>query len=384
MRPADRCVLLCLVTACNRSPTASSPGQAEPATTTGAPEAAKLDPPAADPTGPAVALAHDDGPTKVEPLRPGPDEVDRALLLRLRRHVDAALKLEALVRDGDAWLVAYTYDELDAWWRGVHRAGDVARVRAELRRRRLACEAAFRHPDEDPSASTGALDDFDLDPDNAMDERSCWQRALASVAPRDGAIDGDCLALAVARVTATDIAVLWSLSGECVEPPADFRSLDIAGAGWPQLVLQVQATRWDMTRLGFQAADRTSRLVVLDPRKPTDAVMLEQVMSHETLVDEAWRWTGSYAHVDFKPGKHLTVLEQTWSTSDECEVDPSGWAVADADDEADADCTVEWSMRRTPWDPAAQRWSGKAEKLPRPKRPPTRDEALPIALPGAP
>jgi hypothetical protein len=52
--------------------------------------------------------------TKVEPLRPGPDDVDRALLLRLRQHADAVVKISAQVRSGDARRVAYAWDELDA------------------------------------------------------------------------------------------------------------------------------------------------------------------------------------------------------------------------------------------------------------------------------
>ena len=401
MLPAARCVLLLVVAACNRQPAPTgdgAPGQVEPApvasetdgATVAAPSVAAAAADARD-AGPAAALAPDDGLAKVEALRPGPDEADRALLLRLRRHTGAVLKIEALVRSGDAWLVAYTWDEVDAWWREVHREGKVAEVRADLRQRRLACEAALRHPDEDATGTAGdatgdvAIDDFDPDAENAMDERSCWERALASLAPREGPIEGDCHALSVARITDAAVEDLWSHTGSCVETPAAFELVDVAGAGWPQLALQVRAVHWDMTRMGFQRADTTARLVVLDPRKADDAVMLEQVVAYETHVDESWHWEGSYAHVTFKRGGHVTVLEQEWRTSDACEVDGAGWAVADAggDDETFEPCTVEWTVTRTPWDPARQRWSGKAEALPRPKRLPDRDRELPVSLPGA-
>lgn len=397
MRPVDR-VLLLLCAACSRQPAAAGDGApAQPAPVAGTSEVvtgaepvpAPAAPPAAD-AGVPVALAPDEGLTRVEPLRPGPDEVDRALLLRMRRRFDAALKIEAIVRSGDAQLVAYTYNEIDAWWREVHRTGKADEVRAALKRRRLACEAAMRHPDEatDTGAADGdAIDDFDPGVDDAMDDRSCWERARASLAPREGPLDEECLALAVARVTADAIDPLWTLDGACVDAPAPaaFALVDVAGAGWPQLVVQVEARRWGMTRTGFQHADTSARLVVLDPRKASDAVMLEQVVSYHTIVDEAWRWEGSYADVEFKRGRHVTVLEQRWETTEECEHDAAGWAVPDAGDEEDqfAPCAVEWSHTRTPWDPATQRWSGKAEQLPRPKRLPQRDGELPIDVRGA-
>ncbi len=84
-----------------------------------------------------------------------------------------------------------------------------------------------------------------------------------------------------------------------------------------------------------------------------------------------------------KRGRHVTVIEQEWKTSEKCEIDGAGWAVADEGDEDDSfqPCTVDWTMTRTSWDPARQRWSGKAEALPLPKRMPDRE--LPIAYPGA-
>lgn len=405
MLPADRCVLLLVAAACNRQPAAAgdgTPGKVEPpplanqtdSATGGTPLPVVAAP--ATPGPPDISdtepLAPDEGLTRVEPLRPGPDEVDRALLLRLRRHAGAAVKIEALIRSGDAWLVAYTWDEIDAWWRGVHREGTAAEVRADLRRERLACEAALRHPGEDATGPAGdggttggdASDDLDPDPEDAMDERSCWERALGSLAPREGPIDEACLALSVVRVTDPAIEDLWSHTGDCVEAPAAFELVDVAGAGWPQLVLQVRAAHWDMTRLGFQHANTTARLVVLDPRKADDAVMLEQIVAYATHVDESWHWEGSYAHITFKRGRHVSVLEQDWRTSDDCDVDEAGWAVADpgGEDNTFTACTVDWTVTRTPWDPAGQRWSGKAEELPRPKRLPVRDRELPIALPG--
>jgi hypothetical protein len=331
----------------------------------------------------SAAVVPDEELTKVESLRPGPDEADRALLQRLRQHFDAALEIEALVRDGDVWLVAFTYDELDAWWREVHRTGRAAEVRAELRRRRLACEAALLHPEEDATElADETFDDFDIEPENGMDERSCWDRALASLGPREGPIEHECFALSIARVTNEAIEELWSFHDVCLEELTTFELNDVAGAGWPQLVLHAGGTRWGMTRLGFQAADTTESLVVIDPRTATDAVMLDQTVSYETLVDEAWRWSGSYAHVEFERGRHVTVLEQDWATTDECSMDASGWAVPEARDEDDDSwfdpCEVAWTMTRTPWDPATQRWHGKAETMPRPKRLPARDE-LPLA-----
>ncbi|MCY1055177.1 hypothetical protein [Nannocystis sp. SCPEA4] len=393
-----RCALLLFVAACNRQPAAlddhgSRPIEPAPearelagATADAQPDAA-VEPAQVAAAAPelqaartADVLAPDEGLTKVEPLRPAADEVDRALLLRLRRHSGAALKIEALVRSGDAWLVAYTYDEIDAWWREVHRDGKVAEVRAELRRRRLACEAAFRQPEEDTGTAGDEepVDDFEVDLENAMDERSCWDRAIGSLAPREGPLDDDCLALVVARVTDAEISTLWSHDGACVEPPAAFELVDVAGAGWPQLVLRLRATRWDVTRLGFQQADTTERMVVLDPRQAAESVMLEQIVDYKTHVDEAWHWEGSYAHVDFKRGRHVTVLEQRWRTSEACQVDQAGWAVAEEMGEEDAfePCTVEWTMTRQAWDPAAGRWSGKREELPLPKRLPIRGHEL--------
>jgi hypothetical protein len=334
----------------------------------------------------SAAVAPDEELTTVESLRPGPDEVDRALLQRLRQHFDAALKIEALVRAGDVWLVAFTYDELDAWWREVHRTGRAAEVRAELRRRRSACEAALRHPQEDPAElADETIDDFELEPENSMDERSCWDRALASLAPREGPIEDECVALSIARVTTEAIEELWSLQDVCLEALTTFELNDVAGVGWPQLVLHARATRWAMTRLGFQAAETTESLIVIDPRTATDAVMLDQTVSYETLVDDVWRWQGSYAHVEFERGRHVTVLEQDWETTDDCSIDAAGWAVAEAGDEDDAfdPCKVEWTMTRTPWDPATQRWRGKAETMPRPNRLPERDGELPFATTDA-
>ena len=140
-----------------------------------------------------------------------------------------------------------------------------------------------------------------------------------------------------------------------------------------------------MTRLGFQAADTTARLVVIDPRTERDAVMLDQIVSYETIVDEGWRWEGSYAHVDFERGRHVTVLEQDWETTDECSIDAGGWAIAEAGYEDDAfdRCAVSWTMTRTPWDPATQRWHGNAETMPRPKRLPARDDEPPIVTTDA-
>lgn len=340
---------------------------------------------------PAASVA-DAAPPTIEPLRPGPDDVDHTLLPRLQRHAGAAVKIEALVRSGDAWLVAYTWDEVDAWWHRVHREGKVAEVRAELRRRRLACEAATRHRDEDSAGTTGdvdavaddPIDDFEPDPESSMDERSCWQRAVGSLAPRRGPFEEECRALAVVRVTETAVEGLWSHTGDCVDAPAAFELVDLAGAGWPQLVLQVRVVHWDMTRVGFQDANTTARLVVLDPRRADDAEMLEEIVAYETHVDESWQWEGSYAHVAFEPGRHVTVVEQTWNTGDECELDVAGWAVAEPGDGNELDhCTVDWTVMRTPWDPVRQRWSGKAEILPRPKRPPVRARELPVALPGS-
>lgn len=70
-------------------------------------------------------------------------------------------------------------------------------------------------------------------------------------------------------------------------------------------------------------------------------------------------------------GRHLTVLEQKWRTSDECKTDAAGWAVPDAGDEDDTfgPCAVAWTVTRA------------AETLPRPKRLPVRDDELPIATP---
>jgi hypothetical protein len=357
MRLVDGTVLLFLIAACNRQ---------------------------------SAAVAPDEELTKVESLRPGPDEADRPLLQRLRRHFDAALKIEALVRAGDVWLVAFTYDELDAWWREVHRTGAAAEVRAELRRRQLACEAAHQHAWEEdaPEPADEAIEDFEFEPANGMDDRSCWDRALASLGPREGPIEDDCFALSIARVTTEAIEELWSLQDVCLEALTTFELNDVAGAGWPQLVLHARATLWGMTRLGFQAAETTTRLVVLDPRTATDAVMLDQTVSYATFVDEGWRLEGSYAHVQFERGRHVSVLEQYWETSDECSIDEGGWAVAEARDEDDEDdafdpCTVEWTMTRTPWDPATQRWRGKAETMPRPKRLPDRDGELPVATTDA-
>jgi hypothetical protein len=353
MRLVDGTVLLFLIAACNRQ---------------------------------SAAVAPDEELTKVESLRPGPDEADRTLLQRLRRHFDAELKIEALVRAGDVWLVAFKYDELDAWWREVQRTGTAAEVRAELHRRWSACEAALRHPQEEPTRlADETIEDFEIEPENGMDERSCWDRALASLGPREGPIEGECFALSIARVTTEAIDELWSLQDVCLEALTTFELNDVAGAGWPQLVLHARATRWGMTRLGFQAAETTAELVVIDPRTVTDAVMLDQTVSYATLVDHAWRWEGSYAHVEFERGRHVTVLEQDWETSNECSIDADGWAVAEARDEDDEfdPCNVEWTMTRTPWDPATQRWRGKAETMPRPKRLPARDGELPAATTDA-
>lgn len=385
---------------CNRQPASDGGRSGEAVSSPGTSDtedailslAEPTEPPDASNPPTLAARVPDETPPTVEPLRPGPDDVDHTLLPRLQRHVGAAVKIEALVRSGDAWLVAYTWDEVDAWWHRVHRDGKVAEVRAELRRRRLACEAATRHRDEDRGGTTGdggatgddPIDDFDPDPEGSMDERSCWQRAVGSLAPRRGPFEEECHALAVARVTDTAIESLWSYTGDCVDAPAAFELVDLAGAGWPQLVLQVRAVHWDMTRVGFQDANTTARMVVLDPRGADDAEMLAEIVAYETHVDDSWQWEGSYAHVAFTPGRHVTVVEQTWNTGDACELDAAGWAVAEPGDGNDLNhCTVDWTVTRTPWDPVSQRWSGKAEILPRPKRMPVRARELPVALPGS-
>lgn len=387
MRPIDRIVaLLAVANACSRPPPlageVASPAQASPDAGAGD-EASGAGPVMAEAKG-EPPLGPEEGLTPVEPLRPGADEVDRGLMLRLRRHANAALTVEAVVRFEDAWLVAYTYDELDAWWREVHRAGEADEVRAELRRRRLACEAAARLPGGEAAtegAQVEAIDGFDPEPANGMDERSCWERAVASLAPREGPIEGDCQALAVVRVTDAAIEPLWSFTGDCVAPP-EVELVDVAGAGWPQLVLKVRAEHWDVTRLGFQEAYTTARVVILDPRKADGAEMLEQRLSYETHVDHMWHWEGSYAHVSIAPGRHLTVIEQEWRTSEACEVDAAGWAVAAPPDDGLEPCSVEWKVHRTAWDPARQRWSGKAERLPVPKRLPLRDGELQVVGAG--
>ena len=374
-----------------RAPPALAEGASGPGPGTTARGPVMVAPPGADAAegvrAPAsAATAGDGGLAQVEPLRPGPGDVDRALLLRLRRELGLPLEVSRSVRMGDAWLVAYTWDENDAWWREVHRSGRTAEVRAALRARRLQCESVFRQPEELEATADAELDPgFDLDM-NPMDERSCWERALGSLAPREGPLEGTCLALGVARATEAAIEPLWSETGACVDASFQFGLVDLAGAGWTQLVVQFGDEQWGDTRLGFRRAETSHYLVILDPRGGREPEMLSQVLATETLIDQGFVWHGKYAHVAFKPGAHVTVFEQEWTTSIEaCETSPAGWAIEDlGEDEGElAPCAATMTVTRTPWSALTQRWSGEPTVLPPPERPPRRnpdpaglDEAL--------
>lgn len=324
-------------------------------------------------------------PDVPDPPRPAADDADQALLLRVRRALVLPLRITATVRHGDAWLVAYSYDENEAWWSDVHRLGKAADVRATLARRRQQCEAAFRRPDEDPRATPDRDSGFHVDTSNAMDQRTCWERALGSLAPREGPLDGECDALGVARVTADTVESLFSATGTCIAEPAAFELRDVAGAGWPQLVLQYSHTEWGSTRLGFQPADAEDHLVILDPRPGHVPEMLAEPLRSQQLVDDDWHFSGSYAHVEITGGQHVTIYRQSWTASDECPLGSAGWAVAPArskrgDDDDPWPCNVEWTVTRRAWDASEQRWSDTRNALPAPKRPPARAREFPVEL----
>lgn len=295
----------------------------------------------------------DRGDAKPEAL-----ELDRATLrerLEELKFTDVEI-IDVSEVGGGVWLVTTKFDLTSSWEGRLEHEGQQEAFEAAMQKAEAECEAANA---EDSAEGTSGDDSDDWTPVNSLDARTCHERALEVLAD-DGVADG-CSALEVVRVQGSTLEPLWSSVGHCDVDLQDVYTEDVAGVGWPQLVLVYSYSAYGVNRVGYGPTVDVVQLVVLDPLASGEEMFSAQLRWISTT-EEAWVLDGGYAHVVADPSsRRLLVFKQSWATNGECETSALGWATPKEAAAAPDDgtfCEVEAETQEWVWEPERRRWTG--------------------------